>query len=101
MPTYDFENTETGEVFEEMMSISAREQYLKDNPHIRQLVSGINIVSGVSGKSFRQDGGWKDNLTRIAEARPRSNLAKQTLRRDTKTVKTEEVLKKHRKRKKW
>ena len=67
MPTYDFENTETGEVFEEMMSISAREQYLKDNPHIRQLVSGINIVSGVAGKSYRQDSGWKDNLSRIAE----------------------------------
>ena len=98
MPTYDFENTETGEVFEKMMTISSREQYLKDNPHIRQLVSGINIVSGVSGKSFRQDSGWKDNLSRIAEAHPQSNLAKQTLRRSTKQVKTEEVLKKHRKR---
>jgi len=101
MPTYDFRNTKTGEIFEEMMTISAKEQYLKDNPHIQQLVSGINIVSGVSGKSFRQDGGWKDNLSRIAEAHPQSNLAKQTLRRSTKQVKTEEVLKKHRKRRKW
>tara|TARA_Y100001937_G_C7089346_1_gene316914 strand:+ start:885 stop:1190 length:306 start_codon:yes stop_codon:yes gene_type:complete len=101
MPIYDFRNTKTGEIFEEMMTISAKEQYLKNNPHIQQLVSGLNIVSGVSGKTFRQDGGWKDNLTRIAEAHPQSNLAKQTLRRDIKTVKTEEVIKKHRKRKKW
>ena len=101
MPTYDFENTETGEVFEEMMSMSAREKYLKDNPHIRQLVSGINIVSGVAGRSYRQDGGWKDNLSRIAEAHPQSNLAKKTLRRSTKQIKTQEVLKKHRERRKW
>ena len=37
MPTYDFVNTETGEEFEEFMSISAREQYLKDNPKIQQM----------------------------------------------------------------
>jgi len=98
MPTYDFENTETGEVFEEMMSMSAREKYLKDNPHIRQLVSGINIVSGVAGRSYRQDSGWKDNLSRIAEAHPNSNLAKNTLKRSVKEVKTAEVLKKHRRR---
>ena len=41
---------------------------------------------------------WKDNLSRIAEAHPQSNLAKTHLRRSTKQVKTEEVLKKHRKR---
>ena len=55
----------------------------------------------MSGKSYRQDDGWKDNLTRIAEAHPQSNLGKQTLRRSTKQVKTAEVLKKHRARKKW
>ena len=98
MPTYDFENTETGEVFDEMMTMSAREQYLKDNPHIRQLVSGINIVSGVAGKSYRQDSGWKDNLSRIAEAHPTSELAKQHKRRSTKEVKTQQVVEKHRRR---
>ena len=95
MPTYDFENTETGEVFEEMMSISAREQYLKDNPHIRQLVSGINIVSGVAGKSYRQDSGWKDNLSRIAEAHPGSPLAYRHGKKSTKDINTRQVLKKH------
>ena len=98
MPIYDFRDTKTGKIFEKMISISAKEQYLKDNPHIQQLVSGINIVSGVSGITHKNDSGWNDNLTRIAEAHPKSNLAKKQLRRDTKTVKTEEVLKKHRKR---
>ena len=34
MPTYDFENTKTGEVFEKFISISDKEKYLKDNPDI-------------------------------------------------------------------
>ena len=71
------------------------------NPDIRQCVSGINIVGGVSGISYKSDSGWNDNLTRIAEAHPQSNLAKNQLRRSTKQVKTENVLKKHRKRNRW
>ncbi len=78
-----------------MMSISEMEVYLKKNKHITQVIKGLNIVSGTG---IKQDGGWKDNLSRIAEAHPKSNLAKRQLRRVTKTVKTEEVLKKHRKR---
>ena len=101
MPTYDFKNQRTGKIFEKKISISDKQKYLDDNPHIVQLVSGINIVSGVSGKSYRQDSGWKDNLSRIAEAHPNSNLAKNTLKRSVKEVKTAEVLKKHRKRRKW
>tara|TARA_B100001142_G_C14011342_1_gene530568 strand:+ start:46 stop:348 length:303 start_codon:yes stop_codon:yes gene_type:complete len=98
MPTYDFKNQKTGKIFEKMFSISDKEKYLKSNSHIVQMVSGLNIVSGVSGKSYRQDDGWKDNLSRIAEAHPNSNLAKNTLKRSVKEVKTAEVLKKHRRR---
>ena len=36
MPIYDFYNKETDEVIENLqMTIADREQYLKDNPHIR------------------------------------------------------------------
>ena len=41
MPTYDFKNEETGETFEKIMSISAKEEYLKENPHIKQIL-GVN-----------------------------------------------------------
>ena len=100
MPIYTFENTKTGKVFDDMMTISEKESYLKKNKHIKQLLTTINISSGVRGMGgMKNDGGWKDNLSRIAEAHPQSNLAKKTLRRSTKQVKTEEVLKKHRKRK--
>ena len=46
MPTYDFENKKTGEVFEKMMTIADKEQYLKDNPDIQQLLGMPKIVSG-------------------------------------------------------
>ena len=98
MPIYTFENTKTGEVFDDMMTISEKETYLKQNPHIKQAIKSLNIVGGVSGLSYRQDGGWKDNLSRIAEAHPKSALADRYGKKSIKQSKTEQVLAKHRKR---
>ena len=63
MPTYTFENTKTGKVYDEYMSISDRETYLEQNPHIKQLINKINIVSGTGG--IKNDSGWNDNLQRM------------------------------------
>ena len=100
MPIYTFENKKTGKVYDDMMTISEMESFLKKNKHIKQKITTINIVSGVQGRSFKSDGGWKDNLSRIAEAHPNSALAQQHGRKTTKQIKTEQVMAKHRKRKK-
>ncbi len=81
-----------------MMTISEKEKYLAKNKHISQVIVPINIVAGVSGLSYRQDGGWKDNLSRIAEAHPKSALADRYGKKTIKQSKTEAVLAKHRKR---
>ncbi len=81
-----------------MMTISEMEEYLAKNKHISQVIVPINIVAGVSGLSYRQDGGWKDNLSRIAEAHPKSALADRYGKKSIKQSKTEQVLAKHRKR---
>ena len=47
MPIYTFENTKTGEVFDDMMTIADKESYLKKNKHIKQMLTTINISSGV------------------------------------------------------
>jgi hypothetical protein len=78
------------------MSISERETYLEQNPHIKQLINKINIVSGTGG--IKTDSGWKENMSRIAEAHPTSPLAQRYGKRSIKQVKTEQVIKKHRKR---
>ena len=97
MPLYSFKNTKSGEEFEMFMSMDKREDYLKNNPEIQQTISKVNIVAGVSGMSYRQDQGWKENLSRIAEAHPNSALAKEHGKRTIKEIRTDNVVKKHRK----
>ena len=58
MPTYDFENSKTGKVWTDMMTIAEKESYLKKNKHIKQLLSKINISSGVVGMgAMKNDNG--------------------------------------------
>ena len=100
MPTYTFHNKKTGEEFTKLMTISEMEEYLSKNKHISQVINSINIVSGISGRSYRTDQGWKDNLSRIAEAHPNSALADRYGKKSIKQVKTQQVVQKHLKRKK-
>ena len=93
MPTYTFHNIQTGVVEEKVMKIAEKEQYLKDNPSVEQVHTGINIVAGVGG--IKSDSGWKDNLSRIAEAHPRSTLAERHCRKSIKDIKTKQVVEKH------
>ena len=94
MPYYNFKNNETGEEWEEFFSISGREEFLKENPHITQTPSIFGIAGG-TGDRIKNDDGWKENLSRIAEAHPRSALHDRYGKKDTKRIKTEQVLKKH------
>jgi len=95
MPSYTFYNSKTKKEYDDMMTIAEMEELLDKNKHITQVIKGINIVSGVSGTSYKTDQGWKDNLSRIAEAHPRSALAQQVGRKSIKQAKTERVLAKH------
>ena len=94
MPTYDFINTKTGKKFTEFMSISDKEDYLKNNKHIKQGIGKINIVSGTGIKT---DSGWKDMLSRIGDAHPGSKVHDAYGNKSTKDIKTRQVLEKHRK----
>ena len=98
MPRYTFENKKTGKKWTDMMMIAEMEDYLKKNKHISQVISGINIVASTGERTGKTDAGWKENLSRIAEAHPRSNLAKRYGKKTIKQVKTEQVIKKHSKR---
>ena len=94
MPSYSFRNTETGEEWEELLSISEREKFLEQNPHIQQLPSKVSIVGGY-GDRIKNDGGWKENMSRIAEAHPGSPLASRYGKDTAKNINTRNVLKKH------
>ena len=99
MPTYDFENSKTGKVWTDMITIAEKESYFKKNKHIKQFLSKINISSGVVGMgAMKNDNGWKEMQSRIAEAHPASEFAQQHGTRTAKEIKTQAVVKKHQKR---
>jgi hypothetical protein len=96
MPTYSFLNTETGENFDSFMSIAAREDYLNENKHIQTLVTAPAIVSGVStSMQNRVPDGFKEVLSKVAEAHPASTVADRYGQKSIKQVQTEQIVKKH------
>ena len=90
MPTYEFKNTETDEVFEEIMSYDDKVKYLEDNPHIDSYFSQFppSIRGGDNwDPSNNKDSGWNENMARIAAAHPNSALAEKVGGRSTKQAK--------------
>lgn len=65
MPTYKFLNKETNEEWTEFMSISSLEEYLKNNPHIEQLVHGSPAVVYQAAQRLKTDDGFNDRLKEI------------------------------------
>ena len=49
MPLYDFQDTETGEVFELNLRIAEKDDFLKANPNLKQVIGAPMIVGGVDG----------------------------------------------------
>ena len=75
MPTYNFRNKETGETFEKFMSISARDVYLQENPHIESMISGAPMVCDpVRVGVTKKDKGFNDVLQKIHARTPGSQL---------------------------
>ena len=94
MPTYTFYNTETDEQFDDFMSWSQRETYLKENPHIEPILTTAALVGDHIVN--KMDGGMKETFSRIAEAHPNSPLSDRFgSGRSGKSRKVENVGKKH------
>ena len=98
MPQYTFFNKRIRKEFTDFMSISEKEEYLEKNHHISQVIVPINIVAGVSGLTHKNDQGWKENMSRIAEAHPTSPLADRYGKKSIKQIKTQQALKKNKQR---
>jgi hypothetical protein len=97
MPTYTLLNTETDETTETFCTWSELDSFLEEHPTFKSIVlTAPALVSGVAGRSFKTDDGFKENMARISEAHPNSPLADQFgTNKDIKTSKTNAVLKKH------
>lgn len=70
MPTYKFLNNETDQEFEEFMTISALDEYLKNNPNLTQLVNGAPMISSGRGMT-KPENGFRDLLKDIKKKNSR------------------------------
>ena len=98
MPIYTFENTETEEQFDMMMAIADKGKWLKKNPHMKQIITAPNLNFGGVGDRTKPDKGFQDVLSRVAEANPYSPMADDFGKKDAKSVKIRDTVKKVKKR---
>ena len=76
MPTYRFLNENNGEEFDEFMSMSEKDKYLEDNSNFRQVYTPIALAGDhLMGVGPKVDGGFNENMQRIAAAHPSSPMA--------------------------
>ena len=95
MPTYRFYNSKTKTEFEDYMTISDMEKFTKKK-HIKLLVpTQMNIVSSVGSVDSKTDNGFKEVLSKAAEAHPNSPLAERYGRKSVKQTQIDRVRKKH------
>ena len=96
MPTYRFYNSKTKEEYTDLMSISEMEELIKKK-HIKLLPpTQLNIVSSTGTIDGKTDSGWKEVMSKISEAHPKSELAKRYGKKSVKDTQIERVIKKHR-----
>jgi len=96
MPTYNFENTETGEITEEIMKISERDEFLENNPQLKSVMLSAPGTVQASGDRTKAPNGFKEVLSKVAEANPTSALASDFGHKDHKSVTTRNIVQKHR-----
>ena len=76
MPLYDFEDTDTGEVFELNLKIAEKADFLKANPNLKQVISAPMIVGGVDGLR-KVDDGFNEVLQKIGEQNPQTPFGRE------------------------
>tara|TARA_Y100001963_G_scaffold156852_1_gene251472 strand:- start:1154 stop:1474 length:321 start_codon:yes stop_codon:yes gene_type:complete len=95
MPNYTFEDTETGEQFVQFIKMDDKEQYLKDNPTIKQVFVPIALpgdhLMGVGPKETTQ---FKERMGQIADAHPMSPLGDRYGSKTHKEIKIRDTQKK-------
>jgi len=97
MATYRFRNKETNEIFDHSMRMSDYDLYMESQPMIERYYEpgdAMNIVSGVG--SIKTDSGFKEVLSKVAEAHPNSELASRTISKSVRESQIDRVVDKYR-----
>ena len=95
MPIYELINTETQEIFEKIMKLAEYEEFIKENPHIQQMLISAPAMVSSSGMGKMPDG-FKEVLSKVGEAHPNSRIGQEYHNKTNAQVKAREIVKKHR-----
>lgn len=71
MPTYRFENTETGEIFEKWMLMDEKPEYLEKNPNLKPLIPtqmNVGEVGDWQNKLIQKHPSWNEVLSKASKA---------------------------------
>ena len=72
MPTYNFKNKKTNEVWTEFFtSYNAKQEYLNANPDIQDILCTPSIIGGTSVDSGKLPEGFKDRMRELKKKHPR------------------------------
>ena len=76
MPTYDFINTETGEVTEHRMSMTKLDEFKEEHPELERYFG--NQAPKVTYGLPKQSDGFKDVMSKIQSNHPAADLSRFT-----------------------
>lgn len=74
MPTYVYQNTETGEIEEHFHKISEMDSFLEMNTHLTRKITIPNMIRSSSAGHSKPDSGFRDVLKSIKSANRGSNI---------------------------
>ena len=96
MPTYTIHDADKDEFFDTICTWGELELFLENNPQCKKVITAPNIVSG---QGIKTDGGFKENMQRIAAAHPGSPLDDKFggSTRTHQELKTRDAINKHKK----
>jgi hypothetical protein len=75
MPTYDFRDKTTGEIFEKRMKISEKEEFLKQNPQYESVILGAPVIGDPIRLGIKKpDQGFREVLAKAKSAHPKGDV---------------------------
>ena len=95
MPLYTFLDKDTNDLIELTLRIADYDSFLASNPNLEPFINHVPGIVGGTG-SIKTDSGFKEVLSKVAEAHPNSELADRTTSRSATQVKVDNVVNKYR-----
>jgi len=71
MPTYTFQNNDTGEIFERVMPMSELDSFKESNPHLSTIIQTSKFISG---HNIKPDSGFREVLKNIQKNNRGANI---------------------------